>query len=156
MEDCSLRLICDWRLANCPHFGGSRTRCSRRADPFAMLRAGSQGRRYLSLRNGALALRDVKNEGRSGYVYENTGNDDKMSSYKTGFCTKMHPLREDQQESVGLMGRKCIGYAIIRDEVGYKIGSSDHRPIGPSEEHGVGFRWPDDPMVRWPDHPGSP
>ena len=29
----------------------------------------------------------------------------------------MHPLREDQQESVGLIGRKCIGYPIIRDEV---------------------------------------
>ncbi len=40
-----------------------------------------------------------------------------MSSYKTGFYTKMHPLREDQQESVGLIGRKSIGYAIIRDEV---------------------------------------
>jgi hypothetical protein len=82
-----------------------------------MLRAGSQGRRYLSVRNGALALRDVKNEGRSGYVYENTGNDDKMASYKTGFCTKMHPLREDQQESVGLIGRKCASHAIIRGEV---------------------------------------
>ena len=27
-----------------------------------------------------------------------------------------------------------------------------HRPIDPSEGHGVGFRWPDDPMVRWPDY----
>jgi len=50
---------------------------------------------------GALTLRDVKNEGRSGYVYENTGNDDKMSGGKTGFYTKMHLLREDQQESAG-------------------------------------------------------
>jgi len=34
---------------------------------------------------GALTLRDVKNEGRSGYVYENTGNVDKLSTQKTGF-----------------------------------------------------------------------
>ena len=40
-----------------------------------------------------------------------------MSSYKTGSYTKMHPLREDQQESVGFIGRKCVGYAIIRGEV---------------------------------------
>ena len=32
------------------------------------------------VRNGALTPRDVKNEDRPGYVYENTGDDDKMSS----------------------------------------------------------------------------
>ena len=37
------------------------------------------------VRNGALTLRDVKNEDRPGYVYENTGDDDKMSSEKHGF-----------------------------------------------------------------------
>jgi hypothetical protein len=56
------------------------------------------------VRNGALTHRDVKNEDRSGYVYENTGNDDKMSGEKTGFYTKMHSLREDQRESVGFLG----------------------------------------------------
>jgi hypothetical protein len=33
----------------------------------------------IEVRNGALTLRDVKNEDRSGYVYENTGDGDKMS-----------------------------------------------------------------------------
>jgi hypothetical protein len=42
--------------------------------------------------NGALSLRDVKNEDRSGYVYENTGDDDKMSCEKPGFYTKMREL----------------------------------------------------------------
>ena len=50
MEDSSLRQL--WRLTN-------------------ML---------FKVRNGALTLRDVKNEDRPGYVHENTGDDDKMSS----------------------------------------------------------------------------
>jgi hypothetical protein len=41
---------------------------------------------------GAQTHKNVKNEDRSGYVHENTGNDDKMSNEKTGFCTKMHEL----------------------------------------------------------------
>ena len=53
------------------------------------------------VRNGTLTLRDVKNEDRPGYVYENTVKDDKMSGEKTGFYTKMHTLREDQQEPAG-------------------------------------------------------
>jgi hypothetical protein len=32
------------------------------------------------VRNGALTLRDVKNEGTTGDVHENKGDDDKMSS----------------------------------------------------------------------------
>ena len=36
--------------------------------------------------------RDVKNEDRSGYVYENKGDNDKMSGEKHGFYTKMHEL----------------------------------------------------------------
>jgi len=37
------------------------------------------------IRNGALAQRDVKNEGTSGDVYENKGVDDKMYGYLPGF-----------------------------------------------------------------------
>jgi len=37
------------------------------------------------VRNGALAPRDVKNEDRPDYVYENTGEDDKMAGEKDGF-----------------------------------------------------------------------
>jgi hypothetical protein len=51
--------------------------------------------------------KDVKNEGRSGYVHENTGNDDKMSGYKTGFCTKMHPWRKNRQQSVGILAENA-------------------------------------------------
>ena len=55
MEDSSLRKL--WRLTN-------------------ML---------FRVRNGGLTLRDVKNEDRPGYVHENTGDDDKMSSEKHEF-----------------------------------------------------------------------
>jgi hypothetical protein len=98
-EDASLRLIADCRLSICevlPHCGGSRMCFSR-------------------VRNGALTHRDVKNEDRTGYVYENTGDDDKLSGQRTGFYTKMHSWREDQQESVGFLGRECISYTIRQD-----------------------------------------
>ncbi|MGD1100444.1 MAG: hypothetical protein ABSA59_00125, partial [Terriglobia bacterium] len=55
MEDSSLRQL--WRLTN-------------------ML---------FRVRNGALTPRDVKNEDRPGYAYENKGDDDKMSGEKHGF-----------------------------------------------------------------------
>ena len=64
--------------------------------------------------------------------------------------------------------RKCTYFTIIDNnrsgflaenaQITLKFGAKanpnrliGHRPIDPSEEHGVGFRWPDDPMVRWPD-----
>jgi len=70
---------------------------------------GSIANRQSAIDNcqGALTLRDVKNEGRSGYVHENTGNDDKMSGYKTGFCTKMHPWRKNRQQSVGILAENA-------------------------------------------------
>jgi len=67
------------------------------------------------VRNGAETRRNVKNGTTSGDVYENTGDDDKMSGEKAGFYTKMHSLREDQQESVGFLGRECISYTIRQD-----------------------------------------
>jgi hypothetical protein len=96
MEDSSLWLIFDCRFAKHP----------------PLWRIANV---LFKLRNRALTLRDVKNEGRPGYVYENTGNDDKMSSEKNGFCTKMHPLCEGLQESVRFLGRKCISYTIRQD-----------------------------------------
>jgi hypothetical protein len=36
-------------------------------------------------------------------------------------------------------------------EAGTQIGSSAHRVIGPSTEHTVAPRWPDEPMARWSD-----
>ena len=50
MEDSSLRPL--WRLTNV----------------------------FFRVRNGALTLKDVKNEGTTGDVYENKGDDDKLSS----------------------------------------------------------------------------
>ena len=70
--------------------------------------------------SGALTHRDVKNEDRTGYVYENKDDDDKMSGEKQVFYMKMHPWREDQQESAGFLGRKSIGCAIIRGGGGPK------------------------------------
>jgi hypothetical protein len=63
-------------------------------------------------------------------VYENTGDDDKMSGEKTAFYTKLHQLHDNRQQSVGLIGRIWTDYAIIRGEGGPKIGSSAHRSIG--------------------------
>jgi hypothetical protein len=52
MEDSSLRQL--WRLTNV----------------------------LFRVRNGALTHKDVKNEDRHDYVYENKGEDDKMSGYR--------------------------------------------------------------------------
>jgi len=50
----------------------------------------------MQVRGGALRQKDVKNEGRTVYVYENTTEWDKMYIDKPGF-----------------VGRKCTGFAII-------------------------------------------
>ena len=47
------------------------------------------------VRNGALTLRDVKNEGTSGDVYENKGEDDKMSFEKPPVYMKMYEWRDN-------------------------------------------------------------
>jgi hypothetical protein len=47
------------------------------------------------VRNGALTPRDVRNEGRSGYVHENTGEGTKCTPKKRPFYTKMHPLHDN-------------------------------------------------------------
>jgi hypothetical protein len=44
------------------------------------------------VRNGGLALRDVRNEGTSGDVYENKGDSDKMSSEKDGILQENAPI----------------------------------------------------------------
>jgi hypothetical protein len=87
------------------------------ADLRSAFHCGGSRMSFSRVRNGALTLRDVKNEDRSGYVYENTVNDDKMSGEKTSFCTKMYPFHDNRQQSVGLMGRKCTSQAINRGEV---------------------------------------
>jgi hypothetical protein len=44
------------------------------------------------VRTGGLSLRDVKNEDRPGYVHENKGDDDKMSSEKHGIYQENAPI----------------------------------------------------------------
>jgi hypothetical protein len=91
----------------------------RLANTFLKVRTAqsSIANRQSTIAKGALTLRDVKNEDRSGYMHENTGNNDKMSGGKTGFYTKMHPFHDNRQQSVGLIGRKCTSHVIIRGEV---------------------------------------
>jgi hypothetical protein len=45
-----------------------------------------------AVRNGALTLKDVKNEDRSDYVHENTGDADTMSSDEHGFLHGNAPI----------------------------------------------------------------
>jgi hypothetical protein len=63
--------------------------------------------------NGALTLRDVKNEDRSGYVYENKGEQTQCLVTKPAFCTKMRQLRDNRKQFSGLFGRKC-GNAVTK------------------------------------------
>ena len=54
--------------------------------------------------------RDVKNEGTSGDVYENKGEDDKMSCHRAGFLPKFHRFRGNSgrnQRTAGLFGRSA-------------------------------------------------
>ena len=68
-----------------------------------------------SVRRGALTLRDVKNEDRTDYVYENTENDDKMSRERNGFLRKIHQMSLKETKSVGLFGRKSTHYARLAE-----------------------------------------
>jgi hypothetical protein len=47
--------------------------------------------------------KDVKNEGRSDYVYENKGNDDKMTEDLAGFLPKTHRFRDNGRKSIGFL-----------------------------------------------------
>jgi hypothetical protein len=66
---------------------------------------------------GVLTLRDVKNEDRPGYVYEYTGNTDKLSTQKTGFLQKNAPIVRSSTEIGRVYGRKLPRlYDIARRE----------------------------------------
>ncbi len=74
--------------------------------------------RCLVLRARSQVLRDVKNEGRPGYVYDNTRDCDNMSGEKHGIYTKMRPIYPSRQKSTGLRGRAGTNFAINRGEDG--------------------------------------
>ena len=83
-----LRLsIVDCRLAKCPPM--------RRLTNTLVKTCRPEGRRYISVRNGVLTHRDVKNEGTSGDVYENKGRETKCTHINTAFYTKMHEFRDN-------------------------------------------------------------
>jgi hypothetical protein len=89
--------------------------------------------------NTGLAHKDVKNEGRSGNVYENKGSADTMTDNYSGFCAWSVPFLQKLTE----IRRTLLPKMHKRDdnwgEAGVKIGSSVHRLIDPSTEHGVGW-----------------
>ena len=61
--------------------------------------------------------RDVKNEDRSDYVYENIRKMTKCTLLNSAFYTKIHRLRDNRRKSFGLIGRKCENDPIFRVEV---------------------------------------
>src|ERR1019366_6694858 len=61
--------------------------------------------------------KDVKNEGRSDYIYENKARATKCHAKNTAFYTKMHPLRGNRQQSSGPFGRLCTNCTTIRGEM---------------------------------------
>jgi len=64
--------------------GWKRTQCQesedRRREEFGLRQLRRLNDSLVKIRNGTLTHRDVKNEDRTGYVHENKGDDDKMSS----------------------------------------------------------------------------
>ena len=61
--------------------------------------------------------RDVKNEGRSDYVYENKWRATKCHARNTAFYTKTHPSHGNRQRSNGPFGRLCTNCATTRGEM---------------------------------------
>jgi hypothetical protein len=62
---------------------------------------------------GGLTLRDVKNEDRSDYVYENTGSDDKMYTQKHGLLQNKVPIAGELTRIERNSWPKCTNYATI-------------------------------------------
>jgi hypothetical protein len=100
---------------------------------------------------GSSTHKDVKNEDRSGNVYENKGSTDMMTDNYSGFCAWFASFSRkwtEIQRAFWLNTHKSDDNC---GEARAQIGSSVHRPIDPSAEHGVVLRWRDDPMARCPD-----
>ena len=63
---------------------------------------GSEDRRCSSRSETGLTHKDVKNAGRSGYVYENKWRATKCTPLNAALCTKMRALRDIRDESARL------------------------------------------------------
>ena len=89
------------------------------------------------VRNGALTHKDVKNEDRSGNVYENKGPADTMTDNYSGFCARLASflrnwtrIRRSFWQKMQRLRGKC-------SETGARIGSSVHRSTNPPAGHGA-------------------
>ncbi len=91
-----LNVHCPLTIPACSDCGGSRRKCPNRGGP---------------------VLRDVRNEDRSGYVYENIGDDDKMPRGLPASHTEMHQLDGSRQRSSGLHSQKYTDSPVIRGNV---------------------------------------
>ena len=60
----------------------------------------------IKVRKVELTKKDVKNEDRSDYVYENKGKHDKMTDDLPAFFTKMRMLRDKSRQSSRLFAEK--------------------------------------------------
>jgi hypothetical protein len=67
---------------------------------------------------------NVKNEGRSDYVYENKWKSTKCTPINPGSYTKMHHSLNSQAAIDRLFGQKCTNYSISRDEGSSRLLSS--------------------------------
>ena len=105
---------------------------------------------------GRTAHKDVKNEGRSGNVYENKGFTDTMTENYSSFCAWSAPFLQKWTK----IQRTCWPNTHKLDdnwgEVWTSIGSSGHRPVAPSPQHGVTPRRLTDPMIRCSNHLAFP
>ena len=61
--------------------------------------------------------KDVKNEGRPGYMYENKVRATKCHVKNAAFYTKTYPSHGNRQQSSGPFGRLCSNCATIRGEL---------------------------------------
>jgi len=123
--------------------------------------AGSNDRgrsptRWAWSENGAFTHKDVKNEGRSGNVYENKGSNDTMTENYSGFCAWLGSFLQKWTTNDGSfwqkMHRKCGNWG----EAGTRIGSAVYRTIAPSADPQVVLRRLDQPMDRWSDRLAFP
>src|ERR1019366_4883121 len=102
--------------------------------------------------------KDVKNEGRSDYIYENKARATKCHAKNTAFYTKMHPLRGNRQQSSGPFGRLCTNCTTLRGEVApWKVVALlEKRRIGDAKDLvEIGARGFDRGEVQVIDHDGG-
>ena len=83
-----------------------------RADTLLTVRTAqsSIANRQSTIAKGTPTHKDVKNEGRPDYVYENKARATKCHAKYAVFYTKMHPLHVSRQQSSGPFVRRCTSF----------------------------------------------